>query len=104
MQVLLDTGSDITLLPSSVIDEMELGNFLRGNLELDGFDGNTSMFRAVSAQIIFLGKRISGTYGLIDNQIGILGRDVLNHFSLLFDGPSLIWDKVDLTDDLEKFS
>lgn len=104
MQVMLDTGSDITLLPSTVVDDMDLGNFLRGDLELEGFDGSTSVYRAVSAQIIFLGKRISGTFGLIDNQVGILGRDVLNHFALLLDGPSLTWDKVDQSDDFEKFS
>jgi hypothetical protein len=46
-------------------------------------------------QVIFLGKRFTGKYCVIDEKIGILGRDVLNQVSILFDGVNLEWKAQD---------
>ena len=60
---------------------------------MTGFDGRTSVSEAVRADLIFLRRTYSGQFLLIDQQVGILGRDILNHVSLLLDGPRLIWEE-----------
>ncbi len=46
-------------------------------------------------QIVFQGKRFTGEFCLIDDEIGVLGRDVLNQVSILLDGPNLVWDVIE---------
>jgi hypothetical protein len=58
---------------------------------LEAFDGTKSTAPAVSVQLQFLGKSFSGQFLLIDSWHGVLGRNVLNNLSLLFDGPSGKW-------------
>jgi hypothetical protein len=38
-----------------------------------------------------LGKTFKGRYLTLDQECGILGRDVLNHLVVLLDGPALNW-------------
>ena len=59
--------------------------------ELEGFDGTKSTAPAITAELQFLGKSFRGQFLLIDNWHGVLGRNVLNNLSLLFDGPSRNW-------------
>lgn len=39
----------------------------------------------------FLNKTFRGRFLLIDQDWGVLGRDILNLISLLLDGPNLNW-------------
>ena len=43
--------------------------------------------------MIFLNRAYRGRYALIDAEQGILGRDVLNHVSLLLNGPKQDWSE-----------
>ena len=43
--------------------------------------------------MIFLNKTFRGNYMVVDQAWGIVGRDILNLLSLLFDGPHLMWDE-----------
>lgn len=43
--------------------------------------------------MIFLNRTYRGRYALIDAEQGILGRDVLNHVSLLLNGPKQDWSE-----------
>jgi hypothetical protein len=43
--------------------------------------------------MIFLGRVYRGRYVLIDSSQGVLGRDVLNHLAILFDGPGKQWSE-----------
>jgi len=61
--------------------------------EVTGFDGSTSVFQVVRADLILLRKTFKGQFLLINQDWGILGRDVLNHLSLWFDGPHLNWEE-----------
>jgi hypothetical protein len=45
----------------------------------------------IQADMLFLGRTVRGRYLLLDSEIGILGRDVLNHFAIVLDGPDLGW-------------
>jgi len=58
-----------------------------------GFDGKTSIAHAARLDLLFLGRTFKGRFILTDNEYGILGRNILNHVSILLDGPSLTWDE-----------
>jgi Retroviral aspartyl protease len=88
--VLLDTGADVSLLPLSAIEKLQIEPSGE-KVNLLGFDESRSASDAYTLQIIFLGKRLTGDFCAINNEIGILGRDVLNEFSIIFDGNNLEW-------------
>jgi hypothetical protein len=60
---------------------------------LKGFDGNVSVARVVEVDLLFLRRAFKGRFLLIDQEWGLIGRDVLNHVSLLFDGLHLDWSE-----------
>ena len=90
IKMLLDTGADISLLPIKIIEQIKI-EASNETVNLFGFDESQSVGKIYHLQIIFLGKRVSGNFCAIDDRIGILGRDVLNDFSILFDGVNLEW-------------
>ena len=91
--MLLDSGADVTLIPQSSVDQLGLTAALNEGYELMGFDGSTSVAQVVMLDLIFLRRISRGRFLLINQTQGILGRDVLNHVSVLLDGPSLNWNE-----------
>ncbi len=89
--MLLDTGADVSLLPQPFVERLGISVDGGEGYELMGFDGKVSAAQAVEADLIFLRRAFKGRFLLIDQDWGLLGRDVLNHVSLLFDGPGLNW-------------
>lgn len=89
--LLIDTGADITLLPRVVVERLGIKPQAGLSYEVIGFDGTKSTAQAVDLDVIFLQKAFRGKYLLIDDERGILGRDVLAGVSLLLDGPELEW-------------
>src|SRR4051812_24079666 len=87
--MLLDTGADVSLLPRSLVAPLVLPDAKQ--YELEAFDGSKSTAPAMNAELIFLGKSFRGQFLLIDAWHGVLGRNVLNNLSLMFDGPSRRW-------------
>ena len=87
--MLLDTGADVSLLPRRLVST--LGSPDAKQYELEAFDGTKSTAPAVTVELQFLGKTFRGQFLLIEGWHGILGRNVLNNLSLLFDGPSRKW-------------
>ena len=90
--MLIDTGADATIVPRVVADQLGVSPILDQQYELMGFDGNRSFARAVILDLLFFGKAFRGSYLLSDDAVGIVGRDVLNHLVLKFDGPALEWN------------
>jgi hypothetical protein len=87
--MLLDTGADVSLLPRSETAALVAPDARQ--YELEAFDGRRSTAPAVVAELLFLGKTFRGQFLLIDGWHGVLGRNVLNNLTLLFDGPSQAW-------------
>jgi hypothetical protein len=94
VSTLLDTGSDITLLPRSFCEQIGVAVSETEFLELEGFDLSTSLAYYVRLDLTFLDKIFRGNFLVYDQAEGIIGRDILNKFSILFDGPNLHWEEV----------
>jgi len=91
--MLIDSGSDVSLVPRTSIDELNLEIDLNARYELQGFDGRRTMAQVAQLDLIFVERAFRGKYVIIDSNMGILGRDVLNHVALLLDGPRLSWQE-----------
>jgi hypothetical protein len=91
--MLLDSGADITLVPQIVVERLDVPLLSNVSYEVSGFEGAVSRAPAVRLEMIFLSKAFRGSYLVIDQAWGIMGRDVLNLLILLFDGPHLTWDE-----------
>jgi hypothetical protein len=59
--------------------------------ELMGFDGIISTAPVAQLELAFADKRFRGQFLIIDQEWGILGRNILNAMAILLDGPHLMW-------------
>lgn len=91
--MLLDTGADVTLIPHSSESQLGLTIDLNEGNELMGFDGRLSVAPAVQLDLILLGRVFRGRFLIINQECGVIGRNIINHVSLLFDGPRLNWSE-----------
>jgi predicted aspartyl protease len=91
--MLLDSGADVTLVPQNLISQLGIEIDLSEGYELIGFDGRTSLAHVVQLDLIFLKRVFKGRVLLIDQEWGLIGRDILNHLTLVFDGPRLLWSE-----------
>lgn len=91
--MVIDTGADMTFIPRVAAVNLNLIFAPGEGYKLKAFDGTSSVARAVRADMLFLGRTLKGLYLVRDSDIGILGRDVLNHFVILLDGPDLSWEQ-----------
>jgi hypothetical protein len=92
--MLIDSGADVTLLPRSVVESLGIAG-MGERYQLVAFDGTISESEAVRADLIFLKKRFRGRFLLIDAEVGVIGRDVINRVRLLLDGPAMSWREWD---------
>lgn len=90
--MLIDSGSDLTLIPEGHINELNLDLDQNESYELTGFDGYKSVAKSVQLDLVFLGRTFRGRFAVVNSESGILGRNVLNHFALFLDGPGLSWE------------
>jgi len=90
--MLLDTGADVTLLPSTVMASAGIESLPGFYEELLTFDDSKVVAQVVLASIQLEGRTIKGQFPVIEQPIGVIGRNVLNLFPILFDGPRLSWE------------
>ena len=91
--MLLDTGADVTLIPSATLDQLKIGSVKNKSYQLIGFDGSTSFAPMVQLELIFCRRIFRGQFLLIDQAWGILGRNVLNTVAVILEGPNHTWDE-----------
>lgn len=89
--MLLDTGADVTLIPRQAAEQIDCRPVSAH--QLAGFDGAVAAFDEVLVEMVFLQKSFRGQFLTIDQPTGIIGRNILNHLVLTFDGPRLIWEE-----------
>ena len=89
--MLIDSGADASLLPESAVASLGIES-TGERYQLVAFDGALSESEAVRADLVFMGRRFRGRFLIIDAEVGVVGRDVLNHIRILLDGPALSWD------------
>ncbi len=88
--MLIDTGADLTLIPSSFVGPLELNK--TGQLyELEGFDGKISYAEVIAVEICFEGRIFKGQFLLSTQSWGVVGRNILNLLTLSCDGPNQTW-------------
>ncbi len=92
--MLIDSGADATLIPQVCAEQLKLPSEIETRFRLQDYRGGVSAARVVDAEVVFLGHNFRGRFLVIDNEWGIVGRNMLNHLSLLFDGPHLTWQEV----------
>ena len=85
---LLDTGSDVTAIPASLVQRLQLIPFSR--LQLEDMNGETRMVLTYSVELS-IGELTLPRLEVIQTGLdqAIVGRDVLNHLYVLLSGPEL---------------
>ena len=92
--MLLDTGADLSLIPRLASEALSLPTKEAEGIRLLSYDGAASNATVARAETILLGKTFLSDSMLVDDNHGILGRDILNQFSLYFDGPKPDWGEL----------
>jgi hypothetical protein len=73
----------VSLLPREIVKRLDLVPMPDRRYELIGFDGNVSMAPVVQAVIVFCGRTFRGQYLVLEQEYGILGRNILNAVPLM---------------------
>lgn len=92
--MLIDTGSDATLIPQFVVEKLALNLPTSKIYETEAFNGATSQSSVVQVKMIFLEKNFRGEFLTIPQYYGVIGRNILNQLTLVFDGKNLRWEEV----------
>ena len=91
VSMLIDTGADITLVPSAAVQQIGLTSIPDTFYELAAFDGSKSLAAVIRLELLFSQRTFRGRFLIVEQEIGVLGRNILNALRLLFDGPGLEW-------------
>jgi predicted aspartyl protease len=91
--MLIDTGADATLLPQEFVRQLGIEPDANTLVEVQGFNGEISLTKMVKLEIYFLERKFAGQFLLIDQPMGILGRNILNSITIVLDGPRNKWDE-----------
>ena len=62
VRMLMDSGSDLTLIPERFINELNLDLDQSTSHELTGFDGQSSAAKSVQLDLVFLGRTFKRTF------------------------------------------
>ena len=84
----LDTGADLSAIPTTLIDRLHL--MPAGEIEVEGYDSRRSTIQAYDVNLQIDQLSVAGllVIGFAEDYV-LLGRDVLNRLRILLDGPAL---------------
>jgi hypothetical protein len=91
---LLDTGAETSLITHRAIVVLGLQTFEDAQYKIEAFDGRVSQAKLVFCQILFAHYRFAGDFVVHDADFGIIGRNILNRFKIVLDGPHQSWELV----------
>lgn len=58
--MLMDTGADVTLLPTGSVEKLGLEPAQDVAYEIQGFDGEPKLAQVIELEMVFLGRKFSG--------------------------------------------
>ena len=84
----IDTAADWTLIPTSMLEELELDAI--NSVEIGGVGGSIELMPTYAIRLAILGltEQLIQVVGHAEEPWIILGRDVLNHHRMVLDGPN----------------
>ena len=91
--MMLDTGADAMLIPQFAAEKLALSSSASKIYEAEAFNGATSYISVVRVKMIFLEKNFQGDFLTVPQDCGIIGRNILNQLTLLFDGKNFRWEE-----------
>ena len=84
----VDTGADLTAIPSTLVDQLSLAP--AGEIQVEGYDGRQSTLTCYDITLLVAHLRVVGLQVVpFSEDYALLGRDALNLLRLLLDGPDL---------------
>ncbi len=84
----VDTGADITAIPQSVVAELALAP--AGTARVAGYEGRAALLSYYDVILSLAGVNLVGlSVVAVEGEFALVGRDVLNHFRTVLDGPAL---------------
>lgn len=88
VQAKLDTGADLTVIPTVRIERLH--PMPAGEIEVEGYDSRRATIRAYDVNLQVDQLSVVGllVIGFAEDYV-LLGRDVLNRLRVLLDGPAL---------------
>lgn len=90
VRMILDSGADITCLPATqpAVEDSSL----EGVVTVYGYTRRPQVRRTRFVDLIVAGRELRNVEVLpISDDVGLIGRDVLNRLRLQLDGPGLVW-------------
>lgn len=88
---LLDMGADISTIPQTFLTRLKL--YPVGQVQLEGVEANKVIVFSYSVRLKFANLVIQNLEVVAtDHDFVVIGRDVLNRFYTLFNGPELTFD------------
>jgi predicted aspartyl protease len=91
VEFIIDTGADLTVVPTQVADNLRLWDFIYEQAEVSGVGSSPENRWLYLAKVIVAGKEVFVTIDArSDFSESLLGRDVLNEFRLTLSAPENI--------------
>ncbi|MBI4788778.1 MAG: retroviral-like aspartic protease family protein [Chloroflexi bacterium] len=90
----LDTGADMTIIPSALVTDQRLPAKFR--MTMRGYDGNRTEKIGYEVDLEIAGYKLESMQVVATLRDNVLiGRDVLNHFIITLDGKALTFEMQD---------
>jgi predicted aspartyl protease len=89
--MLMDTGADVTVLPLAALKQLGVAVEMQTDYQLVAFDGTRSAAPWALVHVVLLSFVFRGRYVVIDQEVGVIGRDILNLLTIVLDGPGQTW-------------
>ncbi len=93
VSMLLDTGADVTIVPARIVEELGIAPNPEDIFETVDYSGVIHQQPAVRLELSILGHTFRGLFLVASTDWGIIGRNLLNRFVLLLDGPQQRWSE-----------
>ena len=89
--MLIDTGADITAVPRTAVVALQEQPFASRLYEIGGLSGQSNWLSAIKLDLILANQTFRGQFVIVEQDWGIIGRNLLNQLPVFLNGPFLSW-------------